>query len=105
MEYTKPIWQINRELKAAGIKIYHDAMTGEECAEMFAKLDQNDPKIKEIIDRLQSATGNDRYYTMMDHLSFLGVEPPYRFYLEPNKNDSQEYVFDNGEKYSSCFYR
>ena len=71
-------------------------MTGEECAEMFAKLDQSDPNIKEMIDRLQRATSNDRYYTMMNYLSFLGVEPPYRFYRGETKTDSREYVFDNG---------
>lgn len=80
MEYTKQIWLIENELKQDGIKIYHDAMTGEECAEMFAKLDQSDPNIKEMIDRLQSVASNDRYYTMMNYVSFSGVEPPCQFY-------------------------
>lgn len=59
MEYTKPIWLIENELKQVIIKVYYDAMTGEECAEMFVKLDQSDPNIIEMIDRLQRAASND----------------------------------------------
>ena len=40
MEYAKPIWLIENELKQVIINVYYDAMTGEECAEMFVKLDQ-----------------------------------------------------------------
>lgn len=70
-------------------------MTGEQCAERFELLDKSNPDIHEYISRIPSATGYDRYFTMMDQLSIQGVALLYRFYLGCTKADSQEYVFDN----------
>ena len=95
MEFTKPLYEVNNELRKAGAEIYRQAMTGEECAKMFAALDCNNPNIHELIDRHQGATGNDRYYCMMDCLDQLKVHHPYGFYREPTKTDSPDYVFDN----------
>lgn len=96
MEYTKPLYEIHQKMEKAGSEIYRKAMTGEQCAKLFAKLDQSDTDIHELVNRIQSATGNDRYYTMMDILENRGVHSPYAFFRSPIKSDSHEYVFDNG---------
>ena len=33
---------------------------------------------------------------MMDILTNIGLKPPYAFYRSPVKNDSPDYIFDNG---------
>lgn len=71
-------------------------MTGEQCAKQFEKLDRSDPDIHEMVDRFQSATGNDRYSCMMQAIESTGVRTPYGLYRSPVKNDSPDYVFDNG---------
>lgn len=96
MESTKPLREVEEELKNEGKRIYHDAMTGEECASLFAQFESKNPNIKELIDRLQYATDNDRYYTMVNELTSLGIQPPYRFYRSPIKTDDTSYNFDNG---------
>lgn len=96
MELTKPIYEIHQKMKEAGSEIYRKAMTGEQCANLFAKLDHSDPDIHELVNCHQFATGNDRYSVMMDILTNIGLKPPYAFYRSPVKNDSLDYVFDNG---------
>lgn len=96
MELTKPIYEIHQKMKEAGIEIYRKAMTGEQCANLFAKLDRSDPDIHELVNRHQFATGNDRYSVMMDILINIGLKPPYAFYRSSVKNESPDYVFDNG---------
>ena len=39
MKYTKPLREVEEELRSEGKRIYHDAMTGEECASLFARLE------------------------------------------------------------------
>lgn len=95
-EYTKPLREVEDELRSEGKRIYQDAMNGEECASMFAQLEGKNPNIKLLIDRLQYATGNDRFYTMMNELTSLGVQPPCRFYRSLIKTDDTSYIFDNG---------
>lgn len=92
-------------LKQAGIEIYRDAMTGEECAEKFEQLDQNNLDIWNMINRIQAVTGNDHYFTTMAQLSFLGVEPLNRFYREATQSDNLDYVFDNGNVQRTGFER
>lgn len=96
MEFTKPIYEIHQKMKEAGIEIYRKAMTGEQCANLFAKLDRSDHDIHELVNRHQFATGSDRYSVMMDILTNIGLKPPYAFYHSPIKTDSPDYVFDNG---------
>lgn len=96
MELTKPIYEIHQKMKEAGSEIYRKAMTGEQCANLFAKLDRSNPDIHELVNRHQFATGSDRYSVMMDILTNIGLKPPYAFYRSPVKNDSPDYVFDNG---------
>lgn len=87
MELTKPIYEIHQKMKEAGSEIYRKAMTGEQCANLFAKLDRSDPDIHELVNRHQFATGNDRYSVMMDIFTNIGLKPPYAFYriLERNR--------------------
>lgn len=96
MELTKPIYEIHQKMKEAGIEIYRKAMTGEQCANLFAELDRSDPDIHELVNRHQFTTGNDRYSVMMDILISIGLKPPHGFYHSPVKNDSLDCVFDNG---------
>lgn len=96
MEYTKPLYEIYQKMEKAGSEIYRKAITGEQCAKLFANLDRSAPNIHELVDRIQFATGNDRYYTIMDILESRGVHSPYAFYRSPIKTDSPDYVFDNG---------
>ena len=80
MEYTKPIPKMMKDLKRNGVEIYRRAMTGEQCAQMFAEFDRSNPDIHELIDRLQFASGNDRYSVMMDQIERTGVHAPWAFY-------------------------
>lgn len=49
--------------------------------------------------------GNDRYYTMISELAWLGVQPPYRFYRSPIKTDDTSYNFDNGNVQKKGLHR
>lgn len=96
MEFTKTLYEVRQDLKKAGEAIFRKARTGEDVARMFYNLDQRDENIHELVDRIQSATGNDRYYTMMSMMQREGVDVPYSFSRPPIKNDSPYYVFNNG---------
>lgn len=48
-------------MKETGMRIYRKAITGEQCANLFAKLDHSDPDIHKLVNCHQSATENDRY--------------------------------------------
>lgn len=96
MEYTKPIYEIDKSIRKAATEIYRKAMTGEQCARLFDRLDRSDPDIHEMVDRFQSATGNDRYSCMMQAIESTGVRTPFGLYRSPVKNDSPDYIFDNG---------
>ena len=93
MEYTQSFGAIKLEIKLAAQRIFRDAMTGEQCAAMFAKLDRSNPNIHEMVNRHQQATGNDRYSIMMDIIRTIGVQPPLRFCRSSVKDDSQNYSF------------
>lgn len=95
-EYTKPLREVENELRNEGKRIYQNAMTGEECASMFTQLESKNPNIKLLMDRLQYAIGNDCFYTMMNELTSLDVQPPCCFYRSPIKTDDTSYNFDNG---------
>lgn len=96
MEYSKPIHEVTESICKAGREIYRNAMTGEQCAKLFEQLDRSDPDIHEMVDRIQSANGNDRYSCMMQVIESAGVSPPFGFYRTPIKDDRPGYVFDNG---------
>lgn len=96
MEYTKTIHEIDECIRKAATGIYRKVMTGEQCAKEFEKLDRSDPDIHEMVDRIQSATGNDRYACMMQVIESTGLRTPYGLYRVPVKDDSPDYVFDNG---------
>ena len=49
MELTKPIYEIHQKMKEAGSEIYRKAMTGEQCANLFAKLNRSDPDMHELV--------------------------------------------------------
>ncbi len=80
-------------MKEAGSEIYHKAMTGEQCANLFAKLARSDPDIHELVNRHQSETGNDRYSVMQDILISIGLKPPHSLYRLSVKNNNSNYVF------------
>ena len=96
MEFSKPIHEVEHELAKEVRRIVKETIRPEQSARMFAELEKTHPDIHELINRLQRATGNDRYYCMMDCLDQLKVQHPYGFYREPTKTDSPDYVFDNG---------
>lgn len=96
MEFTKPIHEVDESIRKAGLEIFRKAMTGEQCAKLFEQLDRSDPDIHEMVDRIQSANGNDRFSCMLQIIESTGVRTPYGFYRPPIKDDSPDYVFDNG---------
>ena len=96
MEYSKPIYEVNASIRKAGRGIFRKAMTGEQCAKLFDQLDRSDPDIHEMVNRIQSATGNDRYACMLQLIESTGIRVPWSFYRTPIKDDSPDYVFDNG---------
>ena len=95
MEFSKPIYEVEHELANEVRRIVKEAIRPEQCARMFAELDKTHPDIHELINRLQRATGNDRYYCMMDTYMYLTKDtvprPLYRSYC---KSDSPQYSFN-----------
>lgn len=95
MNFSKPIPEVECELAREAGRILKKATRPEQCARWFANLDRIHPDIHELIDRIQRATGNDRYFCMLDTFSYLTkASIPQDLYRGHFKNDSPLYRFD-----------
>ncbi len=66
MNYSKPLWEVERDLVKGVRNAFIHADNGQRCAIMFDELDKSNPDIHEYINRIQQATGNDRYFCMLN---------------------------------------
>lgn len=66
MNYSKPLWQVERDLVKGVRNAFIQADNGQQCASMFDELDKSNPDIHEYINHIQQATGNDRYFCMLN---------------------------------------
>lgn len=95
MMFSKPLWQVERDLVKGVRQAFLEAGNGQQCAEMFDKLDISSPDIHEYINRIQQATGNDRYFCMLNSYTTLtGRSAPSHLWRSFVKSDSTEYCFD-----------
>lgn len=95
MNFSKPIPEVERELARKVGRILKKATRPEQCARWFTNLDRIHPDIHELIDRIQRATGNDRYFCMLDTYSYLTkASIPHELYRGYFKSDSPLYRFD-----------
>lgn len=95
MNYSKPLWQVERDFVKGVQNAFIPADNGQQCASMFDELDKSNPDIHEYIDRIQQATGNDRYFCMMNSYSaIIQRSVPMHLWRSNFKSDSPDYCFD-----------
>lgn len=95
MNYSKPLWQIERDLVKGARNAFIQADNGQQCASMFDELDKSNPDIHEYINRIQQATGNDRYFCMLNSYTAITQRSAPTHLLRSNvKIDSPYYCFD-----------
>jgi len=98
MNYSKPLWQVERDLVKGVRNAFIQADNGQQCASMFGKLDKSNPDIHEYINRIQRATGNDRYFCMLNaYTAITRRSSPTHLWRNNVKSDSQKYCFDTQE--------
>ena len=95
MNYSKPLWQVERDLVKGVRNAFIHADNGQQCASMFDELDKSNPDIHEYINRIQQATGNDRYFCMLNSYSAITQRSaPTHLWRGNIKSDSPDYCFD-----------
>ena len=95
MNYSKPLWQVERDLVKGVRNAFIQADNGQQCASMFDELDKSNSDIHEYINRIQQATGNDRYFCMMNSYSaIIQRSVPMHLWRSNFKSDSPYYCFD-----------
>lgn len=95
MNYSKPLWQVERDLVKGVRNAFIQADNGQQCASMFDELDKQNPDIHEYIDRIQQATRNDRYFCMLNsYTAITQMSAPTHLWRSNVKSDSPDYCFD-----------
>ncbi len=95
MNYSKPLWQVERDLVKGVRNAFIQADNGQQYASMFGKLDKSNPDIHEYINRIQQATGNDRYFCMLNsYTSITQRSAPTHLWRRNVKSESPDYCFD-----------
>ncbi|MBQ0064075.1 MAG: hypothetical protein KBS94_08705 [Prevotella sp.] len=62
---------------------------------MFDELDKSNPDIHEYINRIQQATGNDRYFCMINSYSAITQRiAPTHLWRSNVKSDNHDYYYD-----------
>lgn len=98
MNYSKPLWQVERDLVKGVRNAFIQADNGQQCASMFDELDKSNPDIHEYIIRIQRATGNDRYFCMLNSYTAITQRSAQTHLWRSNvKSDSLEYCFDTAQ--------
>ena len=104
MNFSKPIREVESELAREVGRILKKAERPEQCVRGFTNLDRVRPDIHELIDRIQRATGNDRYFCLFDmYRSLTKASIPPEPYQGHFKSDSPLYRFDIRELEGSPF--
>lgn len=95
MNYSKPLWQVERDLVKGVRNAFIQADNGQQCARMFDELDKSDPDIHEYINRILQATGNDRYFSMLNsYTAITQRNAPTHLWRGNVKSDISDYCFD-----------
>ncbi len=95
MNYSKTLWQVERDLVKGVRNAFIQADNGQQCASMFDELDKSNPDIHEYINRIQQATGNDCYFCMLNSYSAITQRSvPTHLWRSDVKSDSPDYCFD-----------
>ena len=95
MNYSNPLWQVERDLVKGARNAFIQAENGQQCANMFEKLDKSNPDIHEYINRIQQATGNDHYFCMLNsYAAITRRSAPSHLWRGNVKTDSPDYCFD-----------
>ena len=95
MNYSKPLWEVERDLVKGVRNAFIQADNGQQCASMFDELDKGNPDIHEYIDRIQRATGNDRYFCMLNsYTAITRRSVPTHLWRVNVKSYSLLYCFD-----------
>lgn len=95
MNDSKPLWQVERDLVKGTRNAFIQADNGQQCASMFDELDKSNPDIHEYINRIQQATGDDRYFCMLNsYTTITQRSAPTHPWRSNIKSDSPDYCFD-----------
>lgn len=95
MNYSKQLWEVERDLVKGVRNAFIQADNGQQCASMFAELDKSTPDIHEYVNRIQQATGNDRYFCMLNsYTTITGRSAPTHLWRSNVKSDSPNYFYD-----------
>lgn len=98
MNYSKPLWEVERDLVKGVRNAFIHADNGQQCASMFEELDKSNRDIHEYINRIQRATGNDRYFCMLNsYTAITRRSVPTHLWRSNVKSDSQEYSYSAQE--------
>lgn len=94
MNSSKSFWEVERDLVKRVRNAFIHADNGQQCASMFEELDKSNPDIHEYINRIQSATGNDRYFCMLNsYTAITRRSAPTHLWRSNAKSDSPDYCF------------
>ena len=95
MNSSKPLWEVERDLVKGVRNAFIHADNGQQCASMFDELDKSNLDIHEYINRIQGATGNDRYFCMLNsYIAITRRSAPTHLWRSNVKSDSPDYCFD-----------
>ena len=95
MNDSNPLWQVERDLIKGARSAFIQADNGQQCASMFDELDKSNPDIHEYINRIQQATGNDRFFCMLNSYTAITQRSAQTHLWRSNvKSDSPAYCFD-----------